>query len=238
MPGGQRRRHPRAARRGGAFGGARTVLVSTAAVYGPGPHRGITERDMAPAPASATSRTRLLAERSVLAAGGTVLRPPLVYGAGDVWLVPGIAELLERVPALPEGGRARLSLVPVDDLARLLATLARTPRPDLAGTVHHAAHPDTLTLRRFLVLLGDVLGLPLPTAHLALDDYLTLLRGTSGAITPHQVRLLGEDRWYRSPLWRRVGCPPGPGHAARLRASASWYRRFLSEAMAVTARGA
>jgi len=215
-----------------------TVLVSTTAVYGAGPHRDLTEHELTPAPASATSRTRLLAEQAVLATGGTVLRPPLVYGTGDMWVVPSIAELLRRVPALPEDGRARLSLVAVDDLAGLLATLARAPGRVPPGTVHHAAHPHTPTLREFVTLLGDTLGLPVPADGLALDDYLARLHETPGKVSAHQARLLTEDRWYRSPLWSRTDCPPGPGHRVRLGEAAAWYRNSPAPPTPSTSRKA
>jgi nucleoside-diphosphate-sugar epimerase len=216
----------------------RTVLVSTTAVYGAGPHRDLTEHELTPTPASATSRTRLLAEQAVLATGGTVLRPPLVYGTGDVWVVPSIAELLRRVPALPEDGRARLSLVAADDLAGLLATLARAPGRVPPGTVHHAAHPHTPTLREFVTLLGDTLGLPVPADGLALDDYLSRLRETPGKVSTHQAGLLAEDRWYRSPLWSRTNFPPGPGHRVRLSEAAAWYRNSLAPPAPSTGRKA
>jgi nucleoside-diphosphate-sugar epimerase len=206
----------------------RTVLVSTTAVYGAGPHHDLTENERVPQPTSPTSRTRLQAEEAVLAAGGTVLRPPLVYGAGDVWVVPSLAELLRRVQALPEDGRARLSLVAVDDLARLLATLARTPDLLPPGTTHHAAHPYAPSLREFVSLLGETLGLPVPTEGLALDDYLARLRETPGKVSAHQAGLLAEDRWYRSTLWSRIDCSPGPGHHTRLSEAAPWYRKLLT----------
>ncbi|MHC3470247.1 NAD-dependent epimerase/dehydratase family protein [Streptomyces sp. 7R007] len=202
----------------------RTVLVGTTAVYGAGPHRGLSEDEREPAPTSATSRTRLEAEHAVRAAGGTVVRAPLVYGPGDVWVVPGIAELLARVPALPGDGTALLSLVAVADLARLLAVLARTPDLVAPGGVHHAAHPHTLTLRGFATLLGAALDLPVPSAGLPLDAYLTRLAETPGTVSAHQARLLAEDRWYRTALWSRTGCPTGPGHATRLTEAADWYR--------------
>ncbi|MEV6942379.1 NAD-dependent epimerase/dehydratase family protein [Streptomyces sp. NPDC051172] len=206
----------------------RTLLVSTTAVYGTGPHRDLTEHQRTPDPASATSRTRLQAEQAVLAAGGTVLRPPLVYGAGDRWFVPAVTELLQRVPALPENGRARLSLVAIDDLARLLATLARTPEHTPPGTVHHAAHPHVPTLREFVALLGETLDLTVPQDGLPLDDYLTRLHTTPGRVSAHQAALLAEDRWYRSPLWSRADCTPGPGHRTRLSEAAPWYRKALT----------
>ncbi|MFR0358773.1 NAD-dependent epimerase/dehydratase family protein [Streptomyces sediminimaris] len=209
-------------------GGRRTVLVSTTAVYGAGPHRDLTEDACLPVPASPTSRTRLEAEQAVLAAGGTVLRPPLVYGAGDVWVVPSIAELLRRVPALPEDGTARLSLVAVGDLARLLAALASRPERVPHGTVHHAAHPHAPTLREFVSLLGDTLGLPVPSKGLPLGDYLARLREAPGKVSAHQAGLLAEDRWYRSTLWSRIDCGTGPGHRARLDEAAAWYHGVLT----------
>ena len=206
----------------------RTVLVSTTAVYGARPHRDLAEHGHTPLPASPTSRSRLQAEQVVLAAGGTVLRAPLVYGTGDVWVVPSIAELLRRVPALPGDGSARQSLVAVDDLARLLAVLAWTPERIPPRSVHHAAHPHAPTLREFVSLLGDTVGLPVPTEVLALDDYLARLQEAPGRVSAHQAGLLAEDRWYRSALWSRVDCSTGPGHRVRLAEAAPWYRGVLT----------
>ncbi|MGK5628460.1 NAD-dependent epimerase/dehydratase family protein [Streptomyces sp. URMC 123] len=206
-------------------GVARIVHLSTTAVYGAGPHRGVAEGDLEPAPVSATSRTRLAAEREVLAAGGTVLRAPLIYGPGDTWVVPLIAELLERVPAWVDGGRALLSLVAVDDLARLIAALALDAERPLPGGVRHAAHPRPVTFRSFLTLLTEHVGLALPTADLSLDQYGARLSRTEGRATPRQLSLIATDHWYDSEeVWRLADCPPGPGPAGRLPAYGSWYR--------------
>ncbi|MGJ3560234.1 NAD-dependent epimerase/dehydratase family protein [Streptomyces sp. INA 01156] len=70
-------------------GGVRRILyVSTAAVHGRGPFHGVRPGEAPVVPASATSRARAAAERHVLDAGGLVLRPHLVYGEGDRWMVP------------------------------------------------------------------------------------------------------------------------------------------------------
>ncbi|WP_341722316.1 NAD-dependent epimerase/dehydratase family protein [Streptomyces rimosus] len=136
-------------------GVGRIVHLSTAAVYGAGPHSGLDVDEIPPAPVSAASRTRLAAEQPVLAAGGTVLRPGLVLGAGDRWVVPALAELLGRVPARWDGGRGLLSVVAVEDLARLFVRLALGPygtsgTPGTSGApassgiprgIHHASHP-------------------------------------------------------------------------------------------------
>lgn len=83
----------------------RIVHLSTAAVYGPGPHRGIGVDEVSPAPVSVVSRTRLAGEAHALAAGATVLRPGLVLGAGDRWVVPLLGDCLRAVPAVWDGGR-------------------------------------------------------------------------------------------------------------------------------------
>ncbi|NKI44374.1 NAD-dependent epimerase/dehydratase family protein [Streptomyces physcomitrii] len=208
--------------------GVRRVLyVSTTAVYGPGPHRGLSAQELPPAPASPTSRSRLAAEQAVLAAGGTVLRAPFVLGPGDKWVVPALAELLHRVPALPAEGRALLSFVAVDDLAALLTELALSP-DDLTPGIQHAAHPDPVPLHEFAALLTRHLGLAAPTASLTAEQYLDRVRDTPGRVTPHQARMLTEDRWYRTEAWQTAGTTPGPGTAIRLAEYAGWYRGVLT----------
>ncbi|MFD0316404.1 NAD-dependent epimerase/dehydratase family protein [Streptomyces flavalbus] len=209
----------------------RTVQLSTTAVYGAGPHRDLAEDAAPTAPASPTSRTRLLAESAVRAAGGVVVRPPLVYGPGDVWVVPLLAELLRRVPALVGHGRARLSVVAVADLGRLLATLALDPAAVPEGSVHHAGHPDPVTLRDLVRELGRTVGLPVPEDGLDVAPYLERLAAVPGRASAHQARLLAEDRWYRSDVWALAGCPVGPGLATRLREAAPWYRERLAAAV-------
>lgn len=103
----------------GRAGVPRIVHLSTATVYGPGPHRGTGVDQVPPAPVPAVSGSRLAAEKYALAAGATVLRPGLVTGPGDRWVVPGGVELLRSVPALWQGGRGLLSMTDVADLARL-----------------------------------------------------------------------------------------------------------------------
>lgn len=205
----------------------RIIHISTTAVYGAGPHRGLPEDTRPPAPASEVSRTRLLAEQAVLGAAGTVLRPPFVYGRGDAWVVPAIAELLHRVPALPDGGTALISLVAVEDLARLVTSLALSPAPPPPG-VHHAGHPEPVALRDLVTALARTAGLPLPTASLPTPEYLERLGRTPGAVSVRQARMMTEDRWYRSPLWESTGCSSGPGLAARLSGHGEWYRNVLS----------
>lgn len=227
-------------------GVGRIVQLSTAAVYGAGPHAGPDVDEVEPAPVSPASRTRLAAERPVLEAGGTVLRPGLVLGAGDRWVVPALAELLHRVPGRWDGGRGLLSVVAVEDLARLFARLALAPE-GVPGGVYHASHPtpvrngdlmDTLICHGILprpdttspqgASGSEADARPGPGPDLSWEACLARLGSVPGRVSERQFALLATDHWYRSDeVWTAAGCDPGPGPLVRLAEAADWYRSHL-----------
>lgn len=209
-------------------GVGRVVQLGTAAVYGDGVHRGVVEGELVECPGSVTSVTRLAGERLVLAAGGTVVRPHLVFGRGDRWVVPGLVELLGSLPVWVEGGRARLSLVSVDVLAGVLAELA-VGEGRVGGGVLHAGHPEPVSVRVLVETVAGALGLGLPVGEVDLAGALELVGGAQGGVLARRVRLVGVDRWYDSGrLWSRVGVSPGPGFVEAFAACAPWYRSVLS----------
>lgn len=211
-----------------AAGVARTVHLSTTAVYGPGPHRGEPVDGPARAPVSAASRTRLAAETIVRDGGGIVLRPGLVVGEGDRWVVPALAELRRRVPHTWDGGDGRLSLVAVDDLARLVVAAAVGPEPLAPGGVHHASHPEPVRSGDLLATLTALGVLPEVSGDLSWDGCLAMLARVPGAVSERQFALLARDHWYASEdVWRELACVPGPGPLARLAAAAPWYTAWL-----------
>ncbi|MGW4272012.1 NAD-dependent epimerase/dehydratase family protein [Streptomyces seoulensis] len=212
-------------------GVGRIVHLSTAAVYGPGPHRGTGVDDVVPAPLSVPSRTRLAGEKHALAAGGCVLRPGLVLGQGDRWVVPAVAALLRAVPALWEGGRARVSMVDVDDLSRLIAHLA-TAAPLRGPRIWHASHPEPVLTRDLLAALTRHLGLPAVSGDLAWDECRARLRESACEVSERQFALVARDHWYDShEIWRAADCDPGPDPLTRLPEAAPWYRSLLSSGL-------
>ncbi|MFI7100767.1 NAD-dependent epimerase/dehydratase family protein [Streptomyces sp. NPDC050161] len=209
-----------------ASGVRRIVHLSTAAVYGRGPHHGIDVDEVTPAPGSAASRSRLAAEESALAAGALVLRAGLVIGPGDRWVVPALAELARRVPGRWNGGRALLSLVAVHDLARLMTAAADAEAP--VRGVHHASHPDPVRNRDLMDALAAHGVLPPLDGDLSRSACLEQLRATEGRVSERQFVLVADDHHYRSDrIWRETGCSPGPGPLAGLGAAARWYRTHL-----------
>ncbi|MBF9070585.1 NAD-dependent epimerase/dehydratase family protein [Streptacidiphilus fuscans] len=206
-------------------GTAHVVLLSTAAVHGAGPHSGTAVLATETRPVSTASRTRLTGERAVLAAGGTVLRPGLILGEGDRWVVPALEELQRRVPARWGAGRAVLSAVGVRDLARLVAGVAAH------GTglgVRHASHPAPVSIGDLLDALARHGLLPTIGESWPLDRCLAQLRATSGKMSERQFRLFAEDHWYAGDgTWDTVGVAPGPGPLSCLDEAAPWYRAHL-----------
>lgn len=207
----------------------RVVQLSTSAVYGPGPHSGIEVDGVAPAPVSASSRTRLAAEGPALAAGAHVLRPGLVVGAGDRWVVPALAELRQRVPAHWDSGDGLLSMVAVDDLGRLIGALACGPAEPPGAAVHHASHPEPVRAGDLMDRLTRHGVLPEVSERWPWERCLDALREHPGRMGERQFSLLATEHWYRSDeVWRAAGCEPGPGVLARVSAAAPWYREHLS----------
>ena len=194
------------------------VRLGTAAVYGQGPFTAATER-LTPRPVSVRSATRLAGERLVLAAGGVVLRPYFVFGAGDRWVVPALLEVLERVGGVP--GDARLSLTDVRDLARWLVALAAPAGPRGA----FLACPRTPTgLVELANAVTRTLGLAVPPV---VDPGEAARRWAAAGGTRHQLDLFAVDHWFDgSALRDRLGGEDRE-FAAAFADHAAWYRATL-----------
>lgn len=171
----------------------RVIYVSTIGVYGSGPHSGIGEFEATPAPVSAVSASRLTAEHRVLERGGCVVRPGFVHGPGDRWFVPGLIQIVEALGVWVDEGRSRISIIAVNDLARLLAALA-AQFPARPRDVFHACHPDSVTVRELGQALADSGRLRLPATSLTFDDALTA--GARHGLTERHLDLIGRDHWY------------------------------------------
>ncbi|WP_128428570.1 NAD-dependent epimerase/dehydratase family protein [Streptomyces cyaneus] len=205
-------------------GAARVVYVSTAAVYGRGPFTGALPGELPLAPVSPTSRSRAAAERHVLDAGGVVLRPHLVLGAGDRWVVPGLAGLLGLLSAGLKGCTARHSVVDVRALGRAVVAAGLSDR-DLTGA-HHVNHPEPVDCSELLDTLADRLGLRLPGPPVDIDEARTRLAGRPRAL--HHLGMLAVDHWFADDrFWGAVGADPGTGFARSLAEHAVWYREFM-----------
>ncbi|WP_406381077.1 NAD-dependent epimerase/dehydratase family protein [Streptomyces sp. NBC_01618] len=205
-------------------GVTRIVYLSTASVYGRGPFTGLRPGQAEPAPASATSLTRAAAEQHVLAAGGAVVRPHLVYGAGDRWAVPGLVGLLRQLSAVPAGCRARHSMIDVEALGRALLSAALSPK-EPAG-VYHVNHPEPVRSSQLLSTVVDELRLPWGDTGIDMGAARERLAGVPYAL--HHLGMLAVDHWFTDERADQdFDWEPGDDFTTAFARHAPWYRRHL-----------
>ncbi|MFE2467921.1 NAD-dependent epimerase/dehydratase family protein [Streptomyces mirabilis] len=213
------------ARRAGV---ARIVQLSTASVYGRGTFRGDRPEELRRNPGSPTSRTRAAAEDTVLAAGGVVLRPHLVYGEGDRWVVPGLTRMLRVLPGTVEGWPARSSAIAVPELAALLVATALAPAADLTASVYHATHPEPLPVETLLRAVAECTGADWPDRELTVDRARAVL--AEHGVPPSGLDMFTTDHVFDStPLWSDLRRAPGAGFDTDFPLAAPWYRKTLRD---------
>ncbi|MFI9778620.1 NAD-dependent epimerase/dehydratase family protein [Streptomyces sp. NPDC051956] len=209
-------------------GVGRIIQLGTTAVYRDGRHRGAVEGELPLGPTSPTSIARLAGEEQVLAADGVVLRPHLIYGRGDTWVVPALAQFMTAIPCWVNGGRALISMIGADDLAQAIVSLALHPALP-RGTVLHASRPEPVRVRELIHAAAQKLGLPLPVGEVAYERAAELLDTAHDRAALRRLSLLAADHWYDSSrLWRLLDSAPARGFAEDFADSAPWYRQYLA----------
>ncbi len=103
-------------------------------------------------------RAKFTIERELEAAGGTSIRPGMVFGPERGALFASLDRVVRIAPVLPDlGPSTRLFMVHAGDLARILEAwldLGDAPAPPLL----RAAHPKLFTLRGVLEVLAEAAG--------------------------------------------------------------------------------
>ena len=174
------------------------------------------------------------ARSEAVVSGGTlpfaIVRPPAVYGPGDRETLDLFRMAKRGVVLLPPAGR--LSLIHVDDLARLLLALADPAAPGGLTIEPDDEHPGGYSHTRFAHLLGTAVGrkvIPVSTPQplLALAArFDRLVRGKQAKLTPDRVAYFCHSDWVVAPdrapsldLWQpRIDTGEG------LADTAAWYR--------------
>jgi nucleoside-diphosphate-sugar epimerase len=143
-----------------AAGVRRLIFVSSAKVYGEGGEERI-EEDAPPRPTTPYGRSKLAAERLVLAAGDRLhaccLRLPLVYGPGQKGNLQRMIAGIDRglFPPPPRNGNRR-SMVHVETVVDALLLVAADARA--AGRTYLIADPEPYATRDLYDWLRAALG--------------------------------------------------------------------------------
>ena len=173
------------------------------------------------------------AERAVRASGlaWTIVRPPAVFGPGDTEMLDLFRMARRGVVTVPRG---RMSAIFVDELARLLVTLA-ADRDASIGAIHEPddGRPDGWSHRDFAQAIGRAVGRPrvatltIAPALLKAGGWLDpLLRRGRAKLTPDRARYIAHPDWVvakgaypPAELWR-----PEISTDRALTDTARWYR--------------
>jgi nucleoside-diphosphate-sugar epimerase len=158
-----------------------------------------------------------------------IVRPPAVYGAGDLETLDLFRMARRGLVLLPPHGR--LSLIHAEDLAALLIALATT------GNTPPVIEPDDRkpggwTHKELAIALGEAVGrrglvLSMPPTVMRLGARLDgLIRGERAKLTADRVAYFCHPDWVADPalaapasLWE-----PAIETRAGLRATREWYR--------------
>lgn len=174
------------------------------------------------------ARSEALVAASPLAAA--IIRPPAIYGPGDRELLEMFKMAARGLVLLPPPGR--LSLLHVDDLARLLLALAAPSAPSDLTVEPDDGHGGWTHLE-FGQALGGAVGRKVKTVSMprlmlaAAARADCLLRGSRAKLTPDRAAYFCHPDWVADP---RNAVPPDLWHPEiptpqGLADTAKWYRQ-------------
>jgi nucleoside-diphosphate-sugar epimerase len=163
--------------------------------------------------------------------GWAIVRPPAVYGPGDRETLELFRMAKFGLMLMPP--RGHVSLIHVDDLARLLLALSETDAPSDMLVEPDDGTRGGWTHRRFGRALGKAIGTK-PTIVAAPGALMRLaaradqlIRGPGAKLTADRAAYFSHDNWVVHPeracppdLWR-----PQISTEEGLRQTADWYRR-------------
>ncbi|MFD1845839.1 NAD-dependent epimerase/dehydratase family protein [Arthrobacter flavus] len=204
---------------------SRLVYISSTSVYGGQVPNGSREQHVGFTPRSTLSASRLEAERITLDTGGVVLRPHLVYGPRDRFFLAPLILAMHSLGGWIERGKARISAISSETLARAVSEVAAHTSMPVAGQVFHAAHPKTVSVEQLVESILRSAGRTAPTRSFSADHAFEVLR--SKGVTANQISMVATDNWVDSTrLWERLNVPPAaPLHLTA--ASHTWYQSQL-----------
>lgn len=160
----------------------------------------------------------------------SIVRPPAIYGPGDMEMLELFKLAKKGLALLPPGGR--ISVIEVGDLGRLLLALAVSDRCRLTldaddGVATGWSHKD------FAHAIGSATGkrvaaFALPRPLLMAGAHLDrLVRGKGAKLTPDRVAYFCHQDWVIDPARRppaNLWQPQVPTEEG-LAATAAWYRQ-------------
>lgn len=217
-----------------AAGGRRFVYGSTIGVYGQ--QEGELDESSPTEPGHVYGRTKLAAEREVLAGSGgperVVMRISETYGPSDRRLLKLFRGVRAGRLCLIGSGRNLHHPIYVDDLVRGL--LLGATHPAAAGEVLVLAGAEVVTTDQMVAAIADAVGAPPPDLRLPLWPFMAVASVLEAACRPlriqpplHRRRMDFFRRSFRldgSKALDRLGFRSTVGFLEGVHRTAAWYR--------------
>ena len=221
-------------------GVGRFVYVSSLAAVGPSPDGTPVSDEVEPRPVTHYGRSKLEAERAVLAAKDklhvTVLRPPLIYGPRDRETLAFFTSVRNGVLPMTGDGTNTLSVVYVADCAAAVVR-ALTARDAPSGRSYFVEDGAVYVWRDALAEIERALGrrafvrfgMPLSVVRLAASatELWGKVTNTAQMLTLDKVNELTQPHWVCSSAGarRELGWEPRVQWAQGVQEAVKWYRK-------------
>ncbi|MFJ4220003.1 NAD-dependent epimerase/dehydratase family protein [Curtobacterium luteum] len=186
--------------------GARVISMSTTGVYGRSSGMFGDPLHIRRAPSSPLSRSRAAAEDAVFGAGGTVIRPHVVFGPGGRWVVPPLVHFMGAGNAWLGGADIAVAAISTRRLAEGTAALLHRRLP----TVIHAAEPEPVPVADLIRSAFTASGAVFPSRVVSVAAAHTRLRRFG--VSLNALRMLGESsRMDSGTFWAADAPTTGSG---------------------------
>ena len=188
------------------------LYVSSVGVYGHRSHRDADESTPV-RPDTPFSRSKAAAERIILDhhdAGdlrALILRHRFVYGEGDAAVIPRLMGAARRYPFWISGGRARMSVVWVDDFAEIVRRLVLRGTRVEVDPIFHVTDGRPVSYRQVVGTICRAFGYPLPRFSLPYHLVFAVLRAreialgidpetAATSLTSMRLKLMARDNTF------------------------------------------
>ncbi len=203
-----------------AHGVKKMIYVSSVGVYGHHSHRN-TDETTPVKPDTAFSKSKAEAEKIILEhhsrgdLQGIILRHRFVYGEGDEHVVPRMMRAAEKYPFLINRGRARVSLVQVNEFADITGRFALKGLPKDDSPIYHVTDGFPISYHDIIMTICNAYGFHRPERSIPfwllygpvrLYEFIRRVdpEATKSSLSSLRLKLVGQDNYYSNHKLRQL----------------------------------